>query len=244
MGTEIEFSYPKPLLLLKKLILSVTTSHDTVLDFFSGSGTTACAVLEANDEDNGARRHIQVQLPEPVESGSGADGSDFRTIADISRSRIALFGDTLAGSAKRQAVDVGFRAYELTDTNFSKWRVTSEIQVTALEQHVLSLRDSADDNATPDALLTEILLKQGYSLTEQIGDIIFEDLSMKSVADGLVLACLDEHIKPTLLQLRAVLESADLAKFIILEDAFQGDDELKTNLVQEAKSRGVELWTA
>ena len=55
---------------------------------------------------------------------------------------------------------------------------------------------------------------------------------------------LDEHAKPTLQQLRAVLESEDLAKFIILEDAFKGDDELKTNLVQEAKSRGVELWTA
>jgi adenine-specific DNA-methyltransferase len=71
-----------------------------------------------------------------------------------------------------------------------------------------------------------------------------DGLELKSVGDGLMLAYLDEHVKPTLQQLRAVLASENLAKFIILEDAFKGDDELKTNLVQEAKTRGVELWTA
>jgi adenine-specific DNA-methyltransferase len=113
-----------------------------------------------------------------------------------------------------------------------------------LEQHLLDLRDSANDEATPESLLTELLLKQGYSLTEQIGDTEIDDLKLKSVGDGLVLAYLDEHTKPTLEQLRAILGSEDLVKFIILEDAFKGDDQLKTNLVQEAKTRGVELWTA
>jgi adenine-specific DNA-methyltransferase len=106
------------------------------------------------------------------------------------------------------------------------------------------MRDSADDDAAPESLLTELLLKQGYSLTEQIGDREVEGLPLKSVGDGLVLAYLDGHTKPTLQQLRAVLDRPDLAKFVILEDAFKGDDELKTNLVQEAKSRNVELWTA
>lgn len=244
MGSDIEFSYPKPLLLLKKLILSVTSGDDVVLDFFSGSGSTACAVLEANAEDEGARRHIQVQLPEPVGEDSVAAAEGFRTISDISRTRIARVGDQIAGSTTGQSVDVGYKAYKLTDTNFSKWRVTSEVDATALQQHILGLRDSADDGATPDSLLTELLLKQGYSLTEQIGDVEADGLKLKSVGDGLVLAYLDEHNKPTLQQLRAVLSSEDLAKLIILEDSFKGDDELKTNLVQEAKTRGVELWTA
>jgi adenine-specific DNA-methyltransferase len=244
MGAEVEFSYPKPLLLLKKLILSVTSDEDLVLDFFSGSGSTACAVLEANAEDEGARRHIQVQLPEPVEEDSVARAKGFRTIADISRARISRAGDHVVSRTTGQSVDVGFKAYKLTDTNFSKWRAASDADASALEQHLLDLRDSANDEATPESLLTELLLKQGYSLTEQIGDTEIDDLKLKSVGDGLVLAYLDEHTKPTLEQLRAILGSEDLVKFIILEDAFKGDDQLKTNLVQEAKTRGVELWTA
>lgn len=244
MGTEVEFSYPKPLLLLKKMILSVTSGNDIVLDFFSGSGSTACAVLEANADDEGSRRHMQVQLPEPVEEGSSAEAQGYRTIADISRRRIALAGETLLTQVTGQSVDAGYKAYKLTDTNFSKWRVTSDVEPKALEQRILDLRESADDDATPDSLLTELLLKQGYSLTEQISDAEVDGLVLKSVGDGLVLAYLDEHHKPTLQQLRAILDSPDLAKFVILEDAFKGDDELKTNLVQEAKSRNVELWTA
>ena len=122
--------------------------------------------------------------------------------------------------------------------------MASDVESDALEQHLLDLRDSADDDATLDSLLSELLLKQGYSLTEQISDVNVNDLKLKSVGDGLVLAYLDEHHKPTLQQLRAVLGGENLAKFIMLEDAFKGDDELKTNLVQEAKTRGVELWTA
>ena len=121
--------------------------------------------------------------------------------------------------------------------------MSSEADSNALEQHLLDLRDSANDDATSDALLLELLLKQGYSLTEQIGDAEVDGLKLKSVGGGLVLAYLDESIKPTLEQLRKVVEERP-ARFIILEDAFHGDDELKTNLVQECKSRSVELWTA
>ena len=147
-------------------------------------------------------------------------------------------------SDRVKSLDIGYRSYSLADTNFSKWRVTSDADANALEQHLLDLRDSADDDATPDSLLAELLLKQGYSLTEQIDNAEVCGLKLKSVGDGLVLAYVDEHTKPTLQQLREALDCEDLAKFLILEDAFQGDDELKTNLVQEAKSRGVELWTA
>lgn len=244
MGADVEFSYPKPLLLLKKLILSVTSDDDLVLDFFSGSGSTACAVLEANADDGSARRHIQVQLPEPVDEGSVAASEGFLTIADISRTRIARFGERLAGETTGLIVDVGYRSYKLTDTNFTKWRMTSAADATAVEQHLLDLRDSAADQATPDIFLTEILLKQGYSLTEQVASIDIEGLNLRSVGGGLLLAYLDEHKVPTLEQLRAVVDAPELAKFVILEDAFHGDDELKTNLAQLCKSKHIELWTA
>jgi adenine-specific DNA-methyltransferase len=224
----------KPIRLIRQLIKWANRPEGIVLDFFAGSGTTAEAVVRANAADGGSRRYVLVQLPEPIDENS--------KVSDITKTRLA--GIDVPAALDGEKPDTGFRAYGLSDTNFTKWRVESDVDATALQQHLLDLRESAADDATPDSLLTEILLKQGYSLTEQIGDAEVDGLKLKSVGGGLVLAYLDEHNKPTLEQLRAVLGSEDLAKFIILEDAFKGDDELKTNLVQEAKTRGVELWTA
>jgi adenine-specific DNA-methyltransferase len=250
MGGKKYFDFPKPLDLMTFLVDQLTSDDDIILDFFAGSATTGHAVVQLNARDGGSRSHIQVQLPEPLDKAGEAYKAGFRNIAQISRRRLDLAGAQIVGAdsgmldGSGESVDIGYRAYTLSDTNFTKWRVSSDTETNALEQHILDLRESAGDDATPDSLLTEVLLKQGYSLTEQIGDAEVEGLKLKSVGGGLVLAYLDEHEKPTLLQLRAVLDSPDLAKFIILEDAFKGDDELKTNLVQEAKSRNVELWTA
>jgi len=243
---EHGFDTVKPVDLVKRLIFHVTSGDDLVLDFFAGSGTTGQAVMEENMEDGGRRRFILVQLPEPTEELSVARVAGFRTVADLTRSRLAAAGQKVAEQlpSGEEPVDVGFRAFKLTDTNFSKWRVASDVALGELQQHLLDLRDSADDDATPDSLLTELILKQGYALTEQIGELEVDGLMLRSVSDGLVLAYLDEHHKPSLQQLRSVLDSPELARFIILEDSFKGDDELKTNLVQEAKIRGVELWTA
>jgi adenine-specific DNA-methyltransferase len=108
---------------------------------------------------------------------------------------------------------------------------------------LLDLRESANDQSAVESLLTEILLKQGYSLTESIKDISVEKLKLKSVGENVIIAYLDESIPPNMMQLKLVLDLQP-AKFIILEDVLKGDDELKTNLVQECKSRGIEIWTA
>ena len=244
-GDNVVFENPKPTEVLKTLVtIANVRSGEIVLDFFAGSGSTPDAVMRMNAEDGGSRRWIAVQLPEPIEEGKPAADAGFANIAELCRSRIDRAGVVVREELSGQGVDVGYRAFELADTCFSKWRVASDADTTQLEQQLLNLGDSTDNHATSVSLLTEILLKQGYSLTEEIGDAEVNGLELKSVGGGLVLAYLNKQIKPTLQQLRAVLESADLAKFIILEDAFQGDDELKTNLVQEAKSRGIELWTA
>ena len=241
------FDNPKPSSLVQVLTQAITYDDPTaiVLDFFAGSSTTAHAVmaLNAEDKDDGKRRFIMVQLPEPTPGDSEARKAGFKTIASISRKRIELAGEKIKADNPEANLDIGFRAYKLADTNFSKWRVTSEVAVNELEQHLLDLRDSADDEAQADDLLTELLLKLGYSLTEPIHTEIIAGLEVRKVSDNAVLAYLDEHAKPTLAQLRALVDAAP-ARIIVLEDAFQGDDELKTNLAQHAKSRGIELWTA
>jgi adenine-specific DNA-methyltransferase len=238
----------KPVKLLDRIVSLVTSpnSGDVVLDF-AGSGTTGQAVIERNSVDAGNRRYILIQLPEPVDRSNKEqrEAAEFcdeaglpQTISAITRERLHR-----AGNAAPTTVDGGFRAYALADTNFSKWRASSEVDADQLQAQLLELRDSAIDNASADALLAETLLKQGYSLTERIASADIAGLDVRVVGENLVIAYLDEHIKPTLDQLRAIVDE-DPARIIVLEDAFQGDDELKTNLAQLAKSKGIELWTA
>lgn len=249
-GQAKVFSHPKPTQLISHLVEISTEKNSVVLDFFSGSGTTAHATMLVNAKDGGFRKHVQVQLPEPVQEKDEAYKAGYRTISGLARKRIELAASKIIEDfavelgQRETPLDVGFRAYRLIDTNFSKWKQSSDIELNQLEQHMLDLRESSSaDDASADDLLAEILLKQGNSLIERIAPIEVSGLALHSVRDGLVLAYLNEHVKPTLEQLRAVTNE-DPERLIFLEDAFQGDDQLKTNLAQLCKSKGIELWTA
>ena len=247
-GGKKLFDTPKPVPFVQDLVQIGAPAGGIVLDFFAGSATTAQAVMQLNAEDGRARRFIMVQLPEPTDDGSEAAKAGYRTIAALGQDRIRRAAreieerEALRISARAEDWDSGFRAFQLADTNFSKWRVSSSVDPNQLEQHLLELRDSADDEATPDSLLCELLLKQGYSLSEQSHEEEISGLQVRAVGGGLLLAYLDEHSKPTLEQLRALVDE-EPARLVVLEDAFQGDDELKTNLAQLCKSKDVELWT-
>lgn len=190
-----------------------------------------------------------MQLPEPTEENSAARNAGFEVISDITRERIRRVGKKIIEERRSRLdtelgdVDTGFRAYKLVDTNFSKWKADSGLSEDELVGLFSGLADSANDHARPEALLTEVLLKLGFSLTEKIETVEIAGLSVFSVANGLVMAYLDEHMQPTLDQLRALV-AKEPERLVVLEDAFQGNDELKTNLVQECKTRSVDLWTA
>ena len=247
-GTAV-FDTAKPIELITRSMNLVLNRDDVILDYFAGSSSTAHAVMKLNAEDGGNRKFVMVQLPEPTPEGSEARKAGYETIADISRERIRRAGAAIVAEKEGQLdsgekpLDVGFRSYKLNASNFAKWQVTSDVEAGKLGEHLMSLRGSADDDATPDDLLTEVLLKQGYSLTEQISKIDIDGLEIHSVGDGLVLAYLNEHVKPTLEQFRAVVEAGP-SRLIVLEDAYQGDDQLKTNLEQLCKSKSIELWRA
>ena len=246
------FNHPKPTSLLRYLINSVTENRNKdaiILDFFAGSGSTAHAVSSLNAADGGTRRSISVQLPEPTPDKSVARNEGYKTISELARQRIRLAGENILKDEaekleyRAETLDVGFRAYKLVDTNFTKWKADSGLSEDDLVGLFSDLADSADDHARPEVLLTEVLLKLGFSLTEKIETVEVAGLSVFSVTDGLVMAYLDEHTRPTLDQLRALV-AKEPERLVVLEDAFQGNDELKTNLVQECRTRNVDLWTA
>ena len=246
---DIPFDFPKPAKFIEFLLFITGIREGIVLDAFAGSGTTSHAVMRLNAEDGGNRKCISVQLPEPTDEKSEARKAGYENIAEITRERIRRAGAKILEeeSAKldghAEGLDVGFRAYKLVDTNFTKWRAHSSLSEEELKGLFAGMGESADDDARPEALLTEVLLKLGFSLTEQVERVDVAGLEAFSVAGGLVVAYLNEHVKPTLEQLRAMV-TLEPGRLVVLEDAFQGDDVLKTNLVQECRSHGVDLWTA
>lgn len=246
---DIPFDNPKPLFVVQQLVASATKDEQLILDFFAGSGTTAHAVMQLNAEDGGNRKCISVQLPEPTPENSSAREANFETIADISRERIRRAGkkilkdETAKLDNRAETLDVGFRAYKLADTNFAKWKVNATIDENELEDLFDSVRDSANDVSSPEELFTETILKLGLSLTEQYEQKELAGLTVFSVDHDLILGYFDEKIKPNLDQLSELVELAEV-RLIVLEDAFQGDDELKTNLVQLCKTRDIDLSIA
>lgn len=243
------FDTPKPSTLIKHLVDLGTNRDSIVLDFFAGSATTAHAVFLANLDDGGDRTFIQVQLPEPIPEDSEAGRAGFSTIAEISRYRISLAAKKLEKESSEQLgtenrfIDLGFRSYRLSDTGFAKWKAASDADRSALEQHLFELRDNADNLATQDDLLVEVMLKQGFSLSEEIQTVTIADTEFRSVGNGLVIAYMNEQTKPSLAALLLALERNPL-KFVLLEDALKGDDELKTNLAQICRSKNIQFWTA
>lgn len=251
------FDYPKPVKLIKQLVELNSVGDDIILDFFSGSGTTAHAVMQLNAEDGGNRKHIQVQLPEPTDEKSEAHKAGYHKISDIARERINRAGEKIKAdyadklSARDTPLDVGYRTYKLSDTNFRKWQSTATRDLGELQSRLDLMRESSNDTASEEVLLIEVMLKMGLSLTSRTEQREVAGLMVHQVvhdasdetADVQPVFYLNEHTKPTLEQLRTIVTELTPSKFVILDDAFQGDNELKTNLVQTCKSYDVELWT-
>ncbi|MEH0147888.1 site-specific DNA-methyltransferase [Corynebacterium sp. Q4381] len=258
-GMELPFESPKNPEFLIELCRLLTAPDSIVLDFFSGSGSTAQAVMDLNARDGGSRQHIQVQLPEPTPENSSARQAGFRTISDLARNRIAVSGERIAefcaaNPANRTTpLDIGFRAYKLADTNFVKWDLRADTSIKSAEQQILNVRESTKDTARQDAILTELLLKQGMSLTETLSEIEAAGLGCHAVINDapdaelenkyVLIAYVNEHVKPSLEQLRALTELRP-GRLVVLEDAFAGDDQLKTNLKQMCATHDIELKTA
>ncbi|MES2876612.1 MAG: site-specific DNA-methyltransferase [Patescibacteria group bacterium] len=134
------FDYPKPVSLIRFLLNLLPQSKDAlILDFFSGSATTAHAVMQLNAEDGGSRKHIQVQLPELTDEKSEAFKAGYKTIPEISRERIRRAGDKIASENPDAKVDYGFRSVVIADTNYK------DVYKSAGEQQQSTLLDSVDN---------------------------------------------------------------------------------------------------
>ena len=243
-GSKI-FAFPKPSSLLKYIIESVTAIEKSaiVLDFFSGTCTTAHAILDLNKEDGGNRKFIMVQLPEIYNENSEAYKAGFKTIADIGKERIRRVIKKIRKEIdqtlfKNKKMDLGFKVFKLDKSNFKIWdsaQISSD--KTSLEKQLELHIDHIDYTASQDYILYEILLKAGFGLTTKIEKINLAGKAVYSIEGGTILICLEKELTKELIKAMAEKQPS---RVICLDRGFANNDQLKTNAVQMMKSKGVD----
>lgn len=190
-GNDV-FSYPKPVAFIQKLVKYATNKDSIILDFFSGSATTAQAVMEQNASDGGKRKFIVVQLPEPVDVSRGAHKAGYETLCDVGRDRIRLAAESI-----NKDIDDGFRTFILDDTNMN------DVYYSPAEysQNLLFMLES---NVKPDRtdldLLFGCLLEWGLPLSLPYSSEKIEGYTIHDYNDGDLIACFDENIPDSVIK--------------------------------------------
>ena len=244
-GNVDYFPYPKPTAIIKHLSQFGSEKDDIILDFFSGSATSAHAVLDQNSENGGNRKFICVQLPEETEKDSEAYKAGFKTITDIAKERIRRVIQKIEKERKEnknlfsendnKALDLGFKVFKLQSSNFKVWRGDKFENDEQLAKQLQAFTDPTKEGSTEENMLYELLLKSGC------------DLNSKIDSNGSYFVVNDSEMVVALTKMNDVIvkEIINLKpeKCITLDKLFAGNDQLKTNTVLQMKDAGIEFKT-
>ena len=235
------FDNPKPTELLKKILQISGTNESIVLDFFSGSATTAHAVMQLNAEDGGKRQFIMVQLPEVTDEKSEAFKAGYKNICEIGKERIRRAGEKI--KEQNADVDVGFKVLKLDTSNLVKWDDTplESTQTSDLFTRMDGMIESIKKGRSDLDVIYEVMLKLGVPATYKVFENNVNGRKVYSIGDdGLILVCLDGSnggITPE--DVTAMCELAP-AKIVAAEEAFK-DDVALSNAYYISKDSGVEI---
>ena len=215
------FEHPKPSSLIKLLckICTSAQSNDFILDFFSGSATTAHAVMQLNAEDGGNRQYIMVQLPELCDEKSEAFKAGYKNICEIGKERIRRAGQKIIkeleesnsqlkiGQEPKVLPDIGFRVFKLDTSNNRAWHYDEKFDENLFIKRLNSMIDRVKPDRTDLDMVYEVILKLGLKLTEPVEKLEFDGKVAYSVGENcLILVCLDEDV-----EIETVKKMAELA---------------------------------
>ena len=242
------FDYSKPISLLKYIVAFSTSGNDIILDFFSGSATTAHAVMQLNAEDGGNRQFIMVQLPEMCDEKSEAYKAGYKNICEIGKERIRRAGKKLTetneqiklGEEAKQPLDVGFKVYKLDTSNLKTWDAApiEDDNLLTLYNRMNGMIHRVKPDRTDLDMVYEIMLKLGVPLTYSVQKIDLNGKSAYTVGeDCLLLICLAENVQPEDVEMMAEYAPA---KIIISRDSF-ADDTAMSNAYYILRDKQIEL---
>ena len=236
------FDFPKSVTLLKHLAKIGSNLDNYILDFFSGSATTAHSVMQLNAEDGGNRKYIMVQLPELCDESSEAYKAGYKNICEIGKERIRRAGDKIKEDEtlpleNREKLDIGFKVFKLDSSNIKEWDTdTDDLQQSLLDsvENIKSDRNSLD-------VLYEILLKYGLDLNIPIE----ENKDFYSIGGGSLLVSLNKEINDEVIdsickEYKNLLEiDKDFKTTVILRDNSFKNDVDKTNAIKKLEQIGI-----
>ncbi|MEN0664930.1 site-specific DNA-methyltransferase [Caldifermentibacillus hisashii] len=229
------FTYPKPVELIKRTIELYSNKDSIILDFFSGSSTTAHAVMQLNAEDGGKRKFIMVQLPELTDEKSEAYKAGYKNICEIGKERIRRAGDKIVAETGKTDLDIGFKVFKLDSSNIKLW----DPETANLEQNLFDLQDNIKEGRTKEDLLYEILLKIGVPLTTPIEEVNVNGKVIYNVGFGSVLLCLEDEIELDTVHALIKLKPEDFDTKVIFKETGFLNDSVKTNAIQTLKKNGI-----
>ncbi len=231
LGRKI-FDFPKPKELIMRIISLIINSDagkdSIILDFFSGSGTTAHAVMQLNAEDGGHRKFIMVQLPEPCDEKSEAYKAGYKNICEIGKERIRRAGKKIkeeAGLTALADLDIGFRCLRLDESNMKPVYYTPD---EVGQEDLFSLVDNVKPDRTPEDLLFQVMLDLGVLLSSPIEVKEIAGKKVFNVADGFLLACFDHEVTEETVQSIAQRKPY----YAVFRDSSMANDSVATNFEQ------------
>ena len=225
LGQQYLFDFSKPTRLLAKLIQSVTNCDDTVLDFFSGSATTAHAVMQLNAEDGGHRKFIMVQLPEATDEKSEAYKAGYKNICEIGKERIRRAAKKIAEEHPEAVFDGGFRVLKCDTSNMRDvYYNPDDYSSDLLDQ----LTDNIKKDRTPEDLLFQVMLDLGVLLSSKIEETTIAGKRVFNVADGFLIACFDNNVTDETVTAIAKMKPY----YFVMRDSSMASDSVATNFEQ------------
>ena len=221
------FSYTKPVSLIKELVLQVVNKDDIVFDFFSGSATTAHAVMQLNAEDGGHRKFIMVQLPEQTDAKSEAYKAGYKTICEIGEERIRRAGKKIKEESPLTTadLDIGFRVFKVDSSNME------DVYYRPVDYNQRQLEMFADNikpDRTPEDLLFQVMLDLGILLSSDIQETEIAGKKVFSVAGGYLIACFDAEVTEE--TVKAIAQKQPV--YAVFRDSSMASDSVATNFEQ------------
>ena len=225
---NIPFDFAKPIGLIRYLLFIMQQEKDIyVMDFFSGSATTAHAVMQLNAEDGGRRKFIMVQLPEETDSKSEAYKAGYKNICEIGKERIRRAGRKIKDESPltTQNLDTGFRVLKLDSSNMKDVYYTpADYEISMFD----SLADNIKEDRTPEDLLFQVMLDLGVLLSSKIEETTIAGKKVFNVADGFLMACFDENVSDE--TITAVAKQKPY--YFVMRDSSLASDSVATNFDQ------------
>lgn len=225
------FDFPKPISLIQHLIKIGTGNDGIILDFFSGSATTAHAVMDLNAENGGNRKFIMVQIPEVTDEKSEAYKVGYKNICEIGKERIRRAGDKILKESENKDLDIGFKVFKLDSSNLDKW----DPDYDDLQQSLYV--DNIKPDRTNEDLIYEIMLKSGIDLTYPIE----KENDLYIIGYGALVICLDDNITKEIADEIVKLKDkyGHILRVVFKDNGFKSDSD-KTNIKEILNTNKIE----